>query len=78
MNYTTRKFKVSDQRIHTGGMMRCCGATLDGWLRAWEQEDRVVDVNTTIQCNYAPDDPDHKWILDSTGTWRWLPKEAQA
>ena len=78
MNITTRKFKVTDQRIAPGGMMRCCDTTLSGWLNAWMQEDRVVDVNTTIQCLYAPDDPSHQWILDSTGTWRWFRGDTQA
>lgn len=74
----TKTIRAKDVRINDGGMMRCCTHTLANWLEGWEENDRIIEVNTTVKCLYAPDDANHTWILDSTGTFRWFRPEAQA
>lgn len=58
--------EVSDERLHTGGLMRCCvaswGAAM-GTARGWQDGDR-------IQCKYAPDDEWHRMVRVD-GTWEW-------
>lgn len=72
----TRTFRGRDIRVNDGGMMRCCTHTLANWLEGWADNDRTVEANTTVRCLYAPDDNDHVWILDNTGTFRWFRQEA--
>ena len=68
---TTKTFQSNEVRINEGGMMRCCTETLAGLCDQWWENPRPIEVGTTVRCLDSPDDDEHVWVLDSTGTFRW-------
>jgi len=58
--------EVSDERLHTGGLMRCCIASWEaamGTARGWQDGD-------VIHCRYATDDDSHRMVREA-GVWSW-------
>jgi hypothetical protein len=55
-------------KIRIGGLMRCCIATID--ILYDENPGMAVTEGQTLQCRYAPENPDHR-IRFRDGAWEW-------
>ena len=57
---------VSDERLHVGGLMRCCTDSWDrevGTARRWQDGD-------VITCHHTDDDISHRMVRED-GIWSW-------
>lgn len=57
-----------NDRVHTGGLMRCCLETIGDLYPAGPAE--VATEGQCLQCKYAADNPDHRMIFRN-GAWEW-------
>lgn len=58
----------TSDKIRIGGLMRCCIETVN--ILYAENPGMAATEGQTLQCKYAPEDPDHRMRFRD-GAWEW-------
>lgn len=59
----------AESGVFIGGLMRCCTSSIGEAVEA--APETPCEDGQTIQCRYAPDDPNHRAVMQD-GNWRWV------
>lgn len=62
-----RHWLLKNTKINTGGLMRCCTATISEY--ATEHQEEMISDRTVIDCKYEKEG--NKNIIIKDNVWQW-------